>query len=132
MKYLICLIAMCGWGLCYSQLDSVFVEAQFVENPSQAYGLDTSELSMPVFQARVVVNDLTDVGMLTVQIFDAADVIVKVAQYDSQPIIAGDAIDNGAIVFNFAGLDPQQSYRVLVQPQNVSQAYLEFVTAYYN
>jgi|GEM_PF-2738507 len=116
----------------YSQLGSVTVSAAFTTNPAVTVGLDPLAATEPVFQVKVGVNDLTQVGVLTVKVYDTAtDNYAGIQQFTQAEISDGSMLESGLLVYSFGLLDPAGSFRIVTEAQNLEMGYLEPVITFY-
>lgn len=109
----------------FSQLDSVNFSMSFVTNPAFSAGLDQTDLQEPVFQVKVSVNDVDYVGKLIVMVYDLqTNTPMAIKKLDRDEILGGTYTENGLIVFNLPYLNPEGSYKVILETQNFQQSYL--------
>ncbi len=108
----------------FSQLDSVNFSMAFVGNPTQEGDL---------FRIQIDPNLLDSIGRLSVMIYHSEDDSFVAAQVlDGIQLTETDFIDNGMFVLNFPFLDPQKSYIIIIDSQDLSLAYLPRVIKYWN
>lgn len=109
----------------FSQLDSLDFSMAFVTNPPFTAGLDSVDQQGTIFQVKVFVNEPDSVGMITVMVYDApSNTPLNASLLTREEISTGNYTNNGLIVFNFAYLDPNASYRVILETQNYEMNYL--------
>lgn len=116
----------------FSQLDSVDFSMSFLTNPSFNAGLDSADLQAPVFQVKVHVNDPDYVGKLIVMVYDLpTNTPMAIKKLDRDEILGGTYTENGLIVFNIPYLNPEASYKVILEIQNFQMNYLPRVEKNY-
>ncbi len=112
-------------GSVFSQLNNVDFSMSFVTNPTFVAGLDEVSRQGSVFQVKVSLNDLNEVGEITVMIYDlTSNTPIVVKRLERNELLAGTYTQNGLIVFNFPFLNPAEKYKVILEAQNSQQAYL--------
>lgn len=118
---------LCVSSSVFSQLNSMDFSMAFVNDPVFTAGLDEFSKQKPVFQVSVSFdeNDLNSLGNLDIVIYDqSASVLMTKMTLNQQQILSGAYTYNGQLVFNFPYLNPEGKYKVILDIQNVRQAYL--------
>lgn len=111
----------------FSQSNNIDFSMAFVTNPAFTAGLDESSKQGAVFQISVSLNEntLNSLGTLDIVIYDqSASVLMTKMTLNQQQILSGAYTSNGQLVFNFPYLNPEGKYKVILDIQNVRQAYL--------
>ncbi|WP_343631141.1 hypothetical protein [Fluviicola sp.] len=117
----------------FSQLDSVDFTMSFVTNPSFTGGLDEAALQSDILQVKVNQDLLDSIGRISVVIYHSEDESFAAARImDRAELIGSDFVEAGKLVLNFPYLDPQKSYFVILDSQDLNLAYLLRVTKYWN
>ncbi len=132
MKYFLALSFIGFLSISYSQLNSFTTSTDFVLTPSNTYGIDSSNLDLPILQVKITPNDLNDVGNVVVVIYDSiSDLPLSGYIISNTDILSGGPVENGSLVFNFGGLSHENSYKIYVEAQNLQMGYLNPSTIYF-
>lgn len=116
-----------------SQSDSIDFSMAFVTNPVFTAGLDSSVMEGNILQVKIDQNLLDSIGRISVMIYHSDDnSFAAVRILDRAELIGTDFVENGQLVLNFAYLDLQKSYAVIVESQNLNLAYLPRSIRYLN
>ncbi|MGV3610303.1 MAG: hypothetical protein ACO1N0_05110 [Fluviicola sp.] len=132
MKYFLALFFIGFLSISYSQFTSFTTSADFVLTPSNTYGIDSSNLDLPILQVRITPSDLNDVGNASVIIYDSiSDTPLKAITLFISDIQTGVSVENGTLIFNFTRLSTENSYKIYVEAQNSNMGYLNPYTFYF-
>nr|WP_294859519.1 hypothetical protein [uncultured Fluviicola sp.] len=93
-----------------SQSDSVDFSMSFVTNPTFTAGLDEVSQQGDVFQVSVSLNELNFIGQL-----------------NQKQIMSETYVQSGFPILNFPYLIPTATCQVILERQNIQQAYLPYV-----
>lgn len=116
----------------FSQLDSLDFSMSFVTNPTFTPGLDDVSKQGNIFQVKVFVNDADYVGKLLVMVYDLpTNTPMAILKLDREQVLSGTYTENGLLVFSFPYLNPDASYKVILESQNFQGAYLPRVEKNY-
>lgn len=116
----------------FSQLDSLDFSMSFVTNPVFTPGLDEVSKQGKIFQVKVFVNDADYVGKLIVMVYDLpTNTPMAILKLNRDQVLSGTYTENGLLVFSFPYLNPDASYKVILESQNFSGAYLPRVEKNY-
>lgn len=116
----------------FSQLDSLDFSMSFVTNPVFSPGLDEVDRQGTIFQVKVFVNDADFVGKLLVMVYDLpTNTPMAILKLDREEVLSGTYTENGLLVFSFPYLNPDASYKVILESQNFQGAYLPRVEKNY-
>lgn len=116
----------------FSQLDSLDFSMSFVSNPTFAPGLDPVSQQGEILKVKVFVNDADFVGKLLVMVYDLpTNTPMAILKLSREEVLSGTYTENGLLVFNFPYLDPNASYKVILESQNFQGAYLPRVEKNY-
>lgn len=116
----------------FSQLDSLDFSMSFVSNPTFTPGLDPVSQQGEIFQVKVFVNDADYVGKLIVMVYDLpTNTPMAILKLDREQVLSGTYTENGLLVFSFPYLNPDASYKVILESQNFQGAYLPRVEKNY-
>lgn len=109
----------------FSQSTGIDFSTSFVTNPSFSPGLDEIDRQGSIFQVKISVSDLNNIGEFTVMVCDqGSGNPITVKRLQNQELLAGTYTQNGLIVFSFPYLDPSAKYKIILETQNAQQAYL--------
>ena len=116
----------------FSQLDSLDFSMSFVTNPVFTPGLDEVSKQGKIFQVKVFVNDADYVGKLIVMVYDLpTNTPMAILKLNRDQVLSGTYTENGLLVFSFPYLNPDASYKVILESQNFQGAYLPRVEKNY-
>ncbi|WP_300662351.1 hypothetical protein [Fluviicola sp.] len=116
----------------FSQLDSLDFSMSFVTNPAFTPGLDDVSKQGNIFQVKVFVNDADYVGKLIVMVYDLpTNTPMAILKLDREQVLSETYTENGLLVFSFPYLNPDASYKVILESQNFQGAYLPRVEKNY-
>ncbi|MNJ90833.1 hypothetical protein D3C87_84730 [compost metagenome] len=124
-----------GWMLLtafitFSQSDQLDFSMAFVTNPAFTAGLDETSAQGEIFQVSVSMNqeELDSLGTFLLLIYDLpTSFLIFETHIDREEILNGIYTHNGQLVFSFPNLDPDKAYKVILNVQNMQQAYLPHV-----
>lgn len=116
----------------FSQLDSLDFSMSFVTNPTFTPGLNEVSQQGEIFQVKVFVNDADYVGKLIVMVYDLpTNTPMAILKLNREEVLSGTYTENGLLVFSFPYLNPEASYKVILESQNFQGAYLPRVEKNY-
>lgn len=125
MKKILLGLMLLASSATFSQLDSLDFSMAFVTNPPFTAGLDPGTQESDIFQVRVFVNDVDFVGKLLVMVYDLpTNTPMAILKLDRAQVLSGTYTDAGRLVFNFPYLNPNASYKVILEAQNFQMNYL--------
>lgn len=109
----------------FSQLDSLDFSMSFVTNPAFSPGLAPMSRQGEIFQVKVFVNDADSVGKLFVMVCDlSTGNPLATLKLEREEVLSETYTENGLLVFSFPYLNPDASYKVILESQNYQGAYL--------
>lgn len=123
-KILLGLIIIVSYSA-FSQSSNNDFSMAFAKNPSFTAGLDKTAQQGNIFQVKVQLKDVNQTGQLIVMVYDLpTNTPIAIVRLDQQEILSGTYTEKGLIVFNIPHLDPNSTYKVILESQNSQMDYL--------